>query len=668
MKIITILIVFLLLQTANSHSATPTVISFSPARQILNASRGTDIIVDFDTPLNTSTVTGSTFRVFGKQSGPISGKLLFLNGNTRIKFTPSSLFLAGECVTVNLAKGIKSSDNTPLTTGFSWNFWTIAMPGTLNVTLIQTIPMRRPEEGHIQTYGALGVDINDDGWTDLSMVNEITKDLRIFLNNGGNFDTMYAVYSMPAGNRPSPSEAADFNNDGLVDVVVGSGHSNNVSVFIATGGGNFLPEAPYTAANFVGGVAINDFNGDGFDDILTGNRAGNNIALFRNKGDGTFDSAQFINTAGNGENGIMMADANNDGILDAFIACYSSSEIVLLLGDGNGNFTFSDREPMNGPPWSIAVGDINGDGNVDAASCLTGANMIGVVFGDGNGGLGTVANYNSSLFPLATDIGDVDGDGDLDLISSNTTGGNFNVFENNGSGIFTNTPIILPSVYAGSCITVHDRDNDGDLDLAGIDEVADLLFIFDNKPLTSVTKLNITAVPEGFYNPDLNTISRNDTFTVYLRNNFSPFSLVDSSRQVIDSVTQTGLFEFYNSPDDSYYAEIDHLNSIQTWSKSGGMYLTNDGTIYYYDFTSSDTQAYGNNLKSVSGKFCLFSGDVNKDGFINLADLIPVYNDGTNFITGNYLTTDVNGDSIVDLSDVTICNNNVINFVSVIRP
>lgn len=668
MKISLILLTFLVLQINLAYSTTPAVISFSPARQILNASRGTDIIVDFNTALNISSVDSSTFRVFGKQSGPIPGTFQFQNGNTRIKFTPTSLFLAGEWVTVNLAKGIKSADNTPLTTGFSWNFWTIALPGTLNVTLINTIQLRRPNEGHIQTYGALGVDINNDGWTDLSMVNEITNDFRIYLNNGGNFDTMFAIYSMPTSNRPSPSEAADFNNDGLVDIVIGSGHSNIISVFMANGGGSFQPEVPYTAAQFVGGVAINDFDGDGYDDVLSGNRAGNNIALFKNNGDGTFDTTRYINTVGNGENGIMMADANNDGILDAFIACYSSSEIVLLLGDGNGNFTFSARQPTNGPPWSVAVGDINGDGNVDVAASLTGANKIGVIFGDGAGGLGTVANYNSSLFPLATDIGDLDGDGDLDLISSNTTGGNFNIFENTGSGIFTNTPIILPSVYAGSCITVHDRDNDGDLDLAGIDEVADLLFIFNNQPPPVVTKLNVTAIPEGFYIPAINKLSRRDTFTVYLRNSFSPFTLVDSSKQIIDSLSFTGLFEFNNAPNDTYYIAADHFNSIQTWSKAGGIYLTNDGMVYDYDFTSEDSQAYGNNLKFISGKYCFFSGDVNKDGFINLADLVPVYNDGTYFLTGSYLRTDVNGDSIVDLSDVTICNNNAINFVSVIQP
>ncbi len=469
---------FILINTALSIE--PIVTSVSPIKQILNAPRSTSIIVNFNTGLNTSSVNNSTFRVFGKQSGPIPGTFEFLNGNTQVKFTPSSLFLAGEWVTVNLSKGIMSSDNTPLTKGYTWNFWTIALSGTLSQSLIRTIPVRKQGEGHIQCYGALGVDLNDDGRTDLAIVNEISRDYRIYLNNGNNYDTMFALYPVPSGSNPSPSEAADFNNDGKVDMVVGNAANNILSLFIATGGANFQAGIPYTAAQFVRGVAINDFDGDGFDDVVTANRGGSNIALFKNNGNGTFGNATLINTIGNGETGVMMADANNDGILDAFIGCYNSNEIVLLLGDGNGNFTFSSRSSLGGPPWAIAVGDINGDGNVDVAACLSSANRIGVIFGNGSGGLGTVANYTSSGFPLAIDIGDVDGDNDLDLISSNYSGANFTVYANNGSGVFTNNPIVLPAVNSGSCITVHDRDNDGDLDLSGIDEIDDLLFIFNN--------------------------------------------------------------------------------------------------------------------------------------------------------------------------------------------
>lgn len=474
----------------------PTVVSVSPQRQVINAQRTTFITVNFNMPLNPQSVNNSTFRVFGKQSGPIPGTFEYLAGNKQVKFTPSGPFLAGEWVTVSLSKGIQSQNNVPMALGFTWNFWTKAETGTLQQTLLSTIPVRRQGEGLIQCYGALGVDLNDDGKTDLAIVNEVSRDFRIFLNNGTGFDTMFSIYPLPTGNYPSPSEAADFNFDGKVDIAIGNAGNNKMSLFLGTGGAVFQNEISHTAGNNVRGVAIADLEGDGDDDIITANRGGNNISLFKNNGDGTFAAAVNINTVGGQETAVMMTDANNDGIMDAFIGCYQSGEIVLMLGDGNGNLTFSSRSALNGPPWAIAIGDINGDGNADVSACLSSANKIGVIFGNGLGGLSAVTNYNSGQFPLAMDIGDVDGDNDLDLIASDYGGGDYKVYQNNGNGVFSNNPLTLPASSAGSCITVHDRDNDGDLDLSGIDEVDDLLFVFNNGPVGISPVSN--AIPELF--------------------------------------------------------------------------------------------------------------------------------------------------------------------------
>ncbi|MBK8551958.1 MAG: hypothetical protein IPL53_13180 [Ignavibacteria bacterium] len=184
---------------------------------------------------------------------------------------------------------------------------------------------------------------------------------------------------------------------------------------------------------------------------------------------------------------------------------------------------------------------------------------------------------------------------------------------------------------------------------------------------TSV-KINLKAIPEGFYFPLFNQLSRRDTFSVFLRNIAAPHTIADSARGVIDSITFSNVFTFPKATAGGYYIVVKHLYSIETWSKSGGTNVTAGGVPFNYDFTTSAIQAYGNNLQLKSGKYCLFGGDVDRNGFIDLTDVIKVFNDSKNFFTGRYLPADLNGDSIVDLTDITLCYNNSINFIAIKRP
>ncbi|MFZ1321167.1 MAG: FG-GAP-like repeat-containing protein [Ignavibacteria bacterium] len=575
MKISTISIIVLsfLFLSENINAQAPTVTSFSPQRQIINADRSSQVMVNFNTAIDPTSVNDLTFRVFEKLGGPVTGSYEFLNGNTQIKFTPSQPYLAGGWITVSLSKGIRSQGNVPMEKGFIWQFWSKAGTGSLNLALISTIPVRRQGEGLIQCYGALGIDLNNDRKTDLAIVNEVSKDFRIFLNNGISYDTMFSIYPLPAGNFPSPSEGADFNHDGKVDIAIGNAGNNIMSLFMATGNAVFQPEVSHTAANNVRGVAVGDLNGDGYDDIVTANRGGNNISIFINNGNGTFANAVNINTVGNGETAVMLTDANNDGILDAFIGCYTSREIVLLLGDGNGSFTFSARSDLVGAPWAISVGDINGDGNADVSGALSSYNRIGVIFGNGNGGLSTVTTYNTGSFPLAMDIGDVDGDNDLDLISSNYAGGTFNVFNNTGSGVFSNSPVVLPASSSGSCITVHDRDNDGDMDLAGIDEVDDLLFIFNNG--TTAIEPNTTGTPEDF------RLGQN------YPNPFNPNTKINYTLGVKGKVNLT-VFDILGNEVTTLVNEVQESGnySVEFSASTGNNYLPSG--VYYYRMSTEN--------------------------------------------------------------------------------
>lgn len=186
--------------------------------------------------------------------------------------------------------------------------------------------------------------------------------------------------------------------------------------------------------------------------------------------------------------------------------------------------------------------------------------------------------------------------------------------------------------------------------------------------ITQSIVVNLKVSIEGLYNSSFNQLLRKDSIKLCLRNSISPFDLIDSVLNTIDTISFSNLFTFSNSPTGSYYIVVKHFNSIETWSKFGGEYLINNNSIYSYDFTNSNSKAYGNNLKLKGSKYCIYSGDINKDGFINLTDIVNVYNSSTNFVSGRYITEDLNGDNVVDLNDVTISFNNSNVFVHSIRP
>jgi hypothetical protein len=178
----------------------------------------------------------------------------------------------------------------------------------------------------------------------------------------------------------------------------------------------------------------------------------------------------------------------------------------------------------------------------------------------------------------------------------------------------------------------------------------------------------LKVATEGLYNILTNRLNRKDTVTVYLRNITSPYSIVDSAKAPVDSNSFKGSFKFSNTPTGNYYIVVKHFNSLETWSKAGGEPLVAEGPVYNYDFTSSPSQAYGNNMILEGSKYCIYSGDINKSDAIDLDDVLSIYNDATVFLSGVRLLNDLNGDNIVDLSDLTIALNNGNNFVNVSSP
>ena len=186
--------------------------------------------------------------------------------------------------------------------------------------------------------------------------------------------------------------------------------------------------------------------------------------------------------------------------------------------------------------------------------------------------------------------------------------------------------------------------------------------VIDRYILLQPRTIRVRTLFEGAYNRS-NGKMIPDTVRVYLRRKNSPYTIFDSAKAVTDSLG-FGLYNFTKAIyDSSYYISIHHRNSIETWSKNPVVF---DDELQY-DFTVDSAKAYGNNLIKKGDKWCIFSGDVLKDGAIDATDLSISNNDASNYLTG-YLQSDMNGDRITDASDVIVVGNNVYRYVLSVKP
>ena len=146
-----------------------------------------------------------------------------------------------------------------------------------------------------------------------------------------------------------------------------------------------------------------------------------------------------------------------------------------------------------------------------------------------------------------------------------------------------------------------------------------------------------------------------DTVTVELKETVFPFNTLFTSRSVINS-SGNGAFNFPLSADgSSYYITVNNHNTLKTWSSNPKLFNMNTS----YDFTTSSSQAFGNNQKNLGdGSFALFSGDVNQDNQISSSDFVEV-RDATQLFLAGYLIKDLTGDYLIESSDFSLIENNI---------
>jgi hypothetical protein len=234
------------------------------------------------------------------------------------------------------------------------------LPGNGNGTFNSKITFSVP----LYPQAIVKGDFNIDGMPDIAVSSFNGAFVSVFLNNGTGSFLQPIHYPVATGGFALI--VGDFNNDSIEDIVHG-GQFNDLYVFYGVGNGTFQPvkKIPVSySGNHLSALLAADFNIDGLDDIVYCDNYNNLFAMFGASGN-TFSSPQKISTNNNGQyiEHMDALDINNDGHLDLI-----TPQPLIYFGKSDGSFSLTNSYTATTANFAIVAKDLNLDGKIDLAS------------------------------------------------------------------------------------------------------------------------------------------------------------------------------------------------------------------------------------------------------------------------------------------------------------